>query len=99
MGSKKRSAWTREKAAFAAELDGAASVDDLFARERERQDELAQERDDAQRWKACERKTRYDTRADAEDAAAACVAHGAPRLHVYRCRYCGGWHLTSHPHS
>ena len=98
MGSKKRSAWAREKAAFAAEL-GDGLGDELFAREKSHQEELAQERDDARRWKARERKERYDTRAEAESAAAACAAHGAPRLYVYRCRFCGGWHLTSHPWS
>ena len=100
MVSRKRSAWAREKAAFAAELgSGNGADDDVFARERDRQEELARERDDARRWRGCERKQRYDTRAEAEDAVRACIAHGAPELRVYHCRYCGGWHLTSHPRS
>ena len=31
----------------------------------------------------------------AELTAAECAEHGAPPLHVYRCPYCNGWHLTS----
>ena len=100
MGSKKRSTWTKQKAEFAAHLDGFeqdSPLDSLFAREDERREELAEERDAARRWSACEKKNRYATRADAEDALAACEAHGTRGLHIYRCEYCGGWHLTSHP--
>lgn len=100
MGSKKRSAWTRQKAEFAANLSEPSEgnvLDSLFAQEDERAEELAEEREAARRWSACEKKSRYATRADAEDALAACEAHGAHGLHVYRCAYCGGWHLTSHP--
>lgn len=45
--------------------------------------------------KACERKNRYASRYEAELTAAECAEHGAPPLHVYRCPYCNGWHLTS----
>jgi hypothetical protein len=36
-------------------------------------------------------------RADAEATIAACEAHGTRGLECYRCPYCHGWHLTSHP--
>ena len=102
MGSKKHSSWSRQKAEFAAQLgalDDGAGLDDLFAREDKRQEQLIEERDETRRWSACEKKNRYATRAEAEDAIAACEAHGTRGLHLYRCEYCGGWHLTSHPHA
>ena len=40
-------------------------------------------------WKACERKKRYDTK-DAADVFAALY-----QQQTYRCRYCGGYHLTN----
>ena len=27
----------------------------------------------------------------------ACEKRGTRGLEIYRCEYCGGWHLTSHP--
>ncbi|MCI9494523.1 hypothetical protein [Adlercreutzia mucosicola] len=89
MGSKKRSAWQKQKAEFAASLGG---LDDLFARETAARDEA---REAAHRKKSCERKNRYASRYEAEATAAECAEHGAPPLHVYRCPYCEGWHLTS----
>lgn len=96
MGSKKRAAWSKQKAEF---LSGATGGDmsDLFAREDSRHDALAAEREEARRYKACDRKNRYDSRAEAEEAAAICAAHGRGGLSYYKCEYCGGWHLTSHP--
>lgn len=94
MGSKKRSAWAKETAAFKAQLDG-AGFDDLFAREDKRRKQLAAEHDAALRYKACERKNRYASRSEAEATAAACAEHGARNLHVYKCPHCNGWHLTS----
>ena len=41
-------------------------MSDLFAREDVRRDALDAERDEAWRYKSCERKNRYDTRAEAE---------------------------------
>ena len=72
-------------------------MSDLFAREDERRDALDAERDEAWRYKSCERKNRYDTRAEAEAVMADCENRGRRGLACYKCEYCGGWHLTSHP--
>ena len=56
MGSKKRSAWQKQKAEFAASLGG---MDDLFASENARSQRHDEERAAALRHKACERKNRY----------------------------------------
>ena len=87
MGSKKRSAWQKQKAEFAASLGG---MDDLFASENARSQRHDEERAAARRHKACERKNRYASRYEAELTAAECAEHGAPPLHVYRCPYCNG---------
>ena len=130
MGSRKKSSWAKEKAAFAASLDAQHSAgahddrdfgpdsrggsaedlwealdapesrdpwEDLFARERTRQAQAQAEHDAALRRKACERKQRYATLADAQEAIEACAAHGTRGLRTYKCRYCNGWHLTSKP--
>lgn len=96
MGSKKRAAWAKQKAEF---LTGATGGDmfDLFAREDARWEELDAEREEARRYKACDRKNRYDSRPEAEAVIADCAVHGRGGLSCYRCEYCGGWHLTSHP--
>ena len=96
MASNKRSAHAKQRAAFEAEFDGSA-MGDLFAREREREERLDAEHEAALRRKACESKNRYSSKAEAEDAIAACAEHGRRGLSVYRCPYCNGWHLTSHP--
>mgnify|MGYP000597455075 CR=1 FL=1 len=92
MGSKKRSAWQKQKAEFAASLGG---MDDLFASENARSQRHDEEREAAHRRKSCERKNRYASRYEAELTAVECAEHGAPPLHVYHCPYCNGWHLTS----
>lgn len=92
VGSKKRSAWQKQKAEFAASFGG---MDDLFASESARSQRHDEERAAARRHKACERKNRYASRYEAELTAAECAEHGAPPLHVYHCPYCNGWHLTS----
>lgn len=94
MGSRKRSAWQKEKAEFAASLGG---MDDIFATEHARSQQHEKEQEAALRHKACERKNRYATRAEAQATATECAEHGAPPLHAYRCPYCDGWHLTSKP--
>ena len=95
MGSRKRSARKKEIDEFKAELDSDACTD-IFTREDERRERADREREEALRWKSCERKKRYPTRADAEEAIALCEAHGTYGLRCYKCTYCKGWHLTSH---
>ena len=94
MGSKKRSAQARQREEFMSQLGG---MDDVFAREDARRERASHEREEALRWKGCERKMRYASRAEAEAAIAACANHGTRGLHCYRCEYCHGWHLTSRP--
>ena len=94
MGSRKPAANAKRLAAFKADL---GSMDDLFGREEERRDALAARREEALREKTCERKKRYGCRSDAEEAIRLCAEHGTRGLRCYKCRYCGGWHLTSKP--
>lgn len=96
MASNKRSARAKQRAAFEAGFDG-CSMGDLFARERKREERLDAEHETALRHKACESKNRYSSKAEANDAIAACAEHGRRGLSGYRCPYCNGWHLTSHP--
>ena len=56
MGSKKRAAWSKAKSEFLGAATG-GDMSDLFAREDERRDTLDAERDEAWRYKSCERKT------------------------------------------
>ena len=75
MGSKKRAAWSKAKSEFLGAATG-GDMSDLFAREDERRDALDAERDEAWRYKSCERKNRYDTRAEAEAVMADCENRG-----------------------
>lgn len=44
---------------------------------------------------ACDRKRRYATSVEAKRAAQqASKRKDAPQIYVYRCEFCGGWHLT-----
>ena len=94
MASHKRSALKRQRDAFAAEFGG---MDGVFAQEERRRENMDHERESALRRKACGSKNRYATRSEADDAIVACAAYGTTGLHCYRCSYCNGWHLTSHP--
>ena len=94
MGSRKRSARQKQQEAF---REGLGSFDDAFARIERDHAELAERREAAYRTKSCSSKNRYDTRWDAEAAIASCEEHGRRGLSCYRCEFCGGWHLTSHP--
>ena len=76
MGSKKRAAWSKAKSEFLGAATG-GDMSDLFAREDERRDALDAERDEAWRYKSCERKNRYDTRAEAEAVMTAKTADAA----------------------
>lgn len=100
MGSRKRSALRRQRDAFIEDLYGADDVmGDVFAREERRRASMDAEREASLRKKACESKNRYATQAEAKDAIASCAAYGRTGLHSYRCPYCRGWHLTSHPNA
>lgn len=92
MGSKKRSAWQKQKAEFAASLGG---MDDLFASENARSQRHDEEREAARRHKACELQEPLCESLRGELTAAEWCRSRAPPLHVYRCPYCNGWHLTS----
>jgi len=94
VGSRKQSARAKERAAF---FEGLGGMDDVFAKEDERQRQQKEEQEEARHYKACLSKQRYDTRAEAEATATLCAQHGKSGLEVYKCPYCGGWHLTSHP--
>lgn len=96
MGSRKRSARARETGAFKSRIpsEESAGSGGLSEREHERRERLDAEHDEHLRWKACEKKKRYATEGEARLAADACRRHGSRDLHVYRCPYCGGWHLT-----
>lgn len=96
MGSRKRSARAKEIANLEASWSD-AGIDDLFAREEARHGKIAEKRDETRRTKACDSKNRYPTHADAEAARTDCARHGTTGLEIYRCPYCNGWHLTSHP--
>ena len=93
MGSQKRSARKARRSAFERGLGD--ELGDVFAREDARRAQQRKQREEALRYKACERKNRYASRYEAELTAAECAEHGAPPLHVYHCPYCNGWHLTS----
>lgn len=96
MGSKKRSARQRQVAQFKEEMAG-RDLGDAFERARRQEAERAERHDEALRNKACASKNRYATRDDALEAIARCEEHGQRGLSCYRCSYCHGWHLTSHP--
>lgn len=95
MTSRKRSARERKIAAFEAQLTD--DLDDVYARAEAERSAANERRESAFRQKSCESKKRYDTRTEAEEAIALCAEHGRHGLSCYRCEFCGGWHLTSHP--
>lgn len=96
MGSRKRTALRRQREEF---LGGLGGMDDVFDRETIRSQQLDDRRDAIMERKACTSKQRYANRREAEAAIEDCAAHGTYGLHCYRCPYCHGWHLTSHPRS
>lgn len=95
MTSGKRSAKRRQVEAFKAGLGD--SMDSAFSRARQERAQAEERREAAYRAKSCESKNRYDTQWDAREAMALCAEHGRTGLSCYRCEFCGGWHLTSHP--
>ena len=92
MGSQKRSAREARRSAFERSLGD--ELGDVFAREDARRAQQQKQREEALRYKACERKKRYASRTEAEAAIRDCRRHGSRDLHCYQCPYCGGWHLT-----
>lgn len=53
------------------------------------------EDEDPEEFHACARKRRYATSIEAKKAAAAASKRkDAPKLSVYQCPWCAGWHLT-----
>lgn len=92
MGSQKRSARKARRRAFESGLGD--ELGDVFAREDARRAQQRKQREEALRYKACERKKRYASEAEAKDAIRSCERHGSRDLHCYRCPYCNGWHLT-----
>lgn len=92
MGSQKRSARKARRSAFERSLGD--ELGDVFAREDARRAQQQKQREEALRYKACERKKRYASEAEAKDAIRSCERHGSRDLHCYRCPYCNGWHLT-----
>ena len=51
--------------------------------------------EDPAEFRACGRKRRYETRVEATKAAEKSSRRkDAPKIFVYECPYCGGWHLT-----
>ena len=94
MGSRKPSANAKRVQQFKSQLGG---LDDLFASEHRREERLTEEKEAARRQKSCESKNRYATKGEAQLAIASCAEYGTKGLQSYRCPYCDGWHLTSHP--
>ncbi|MBQ9007078.1 MAG: hypothetical protein IJ092_12030 [Atopobiaceae bacterium] len=95
MTSRKRSARQRQVESFKAQLS--SDLDGVFARARAERSAAEGRREEAYRAKSCSSKNRYATRWDAQEAITLCAEHGRSGLTCYRCDFCGGWHLTSHP--
>ena len=94
MGSRKPSAKAKRVQEFKSQL---GDMDDLFASESRRRERLSQEREAALYRKTCDSKNRYSSKGEAQLAIRSCAEHGTKGLSTYRCPYCNGWHLTSHP--
>ena len=43
----------------------------------------------------CANKLAFDTKKDAEGAKVTASSRYGSSLHVYKCRYCGLWHIAS----
>lgn len=95
MTSRKPSARRRQALKFRGQWDD--GLGDAFAHAEAEESANDERREAAFRQKSCESKKRYDTREDAEEAIELCAVHGRRGLSCYRCEFCGGWHLTSHP--
>lgn len=49
------------------------------------------------RWRTCTRKLRYEDKTEAHRARIDVLRRFGARLQVYRCRFCGGFHLGHKP--
>jgi len=80
--------WDRNRAKIAKKVR-------KFRRERERRDKRVTECYPEHGHSSCGRKSRFESR----DAALRYIERywSEALLSVYKCPYCGGWHLTSHP--
>lgn len=94
MGSRKPSARRRQRDLF---VEGLPDMGDAFARARSHMAELEGRRDEAHHKRSCTSKRRYATAAEAREAIRSCELNGRRGLSLYRCPYCRGFHLTSHP--
>lgn len=72
-------------------------IDEVLERERARRDARVTAMHGEQAHRSCGKKYRYADESEALSMAARCVLDGAPMLRAYKCRYCGGWHLTKQP--
>ncbi len=95
MGSRKPSARRRQAEAFRLSLGD--DLDRAYERAAAERQAAEGRREAAHRAKACESKNRYATQWDAREAIDWCAAQGRTGLTCYRCEFCDGWHLTSHP--
>lgn len=94
MASRKPSARRRQQEAYDATPD---YLDGLFDAAARAQEKLALRRERAREQRSCTSKQRYVTAVEARQAALRCESRGQRGLAWYRCEYCGGYHLTSHP--
>ena len=62
--------------------------------ERKERDKRVRKEHGAAGHQECGRKRRYATELDAVMGAMWAEQRGSPTLRVYKCRFCGGWHLT-----
>ena len=49
------------------------------------------------RDRSCSRKQRYETKKDASKAAQALFKYRFSKVHVYSCKFCGGFHVGHYP--
>lgn len=96
MASGKRQARRRRQEAY---LSSLPDLTDAFEAARSELKATDARRDQVRQSRACTSKKRYATAGEARDAIASCAAYGRRGLSSYRCPYCHGYHLTSHPRS
>ena len=65
-------------------------------RDRKRRRSVIEEYGDQGYW-SCGRKNRYKTKELADAVAFVGTMNSGIEISTYKCKLCGGWHLTSHP--